>query len=213
MAMQDAAKYGLGHMPAIEPATALLIASPNETLRPDARCPRPQCRVTDNLLSKAYDTAAHMGRIGNYLSHLMLALSASLQQTSLHPSVVNFSDASLQAFPLMTRELGCMISTLVQARRQVWLAQSPLTDTCWRVLRSAPVELGELFGPAAIEALERSAQTEKTWQQLAGFQRSTLASGRPRTSSAASRRHTQPSAFPSGHQQSQHLSQQPVCDF
>lgn len=56
-AMQDAAKFGLDHMPAIEPAIASLIVSPDEALRPEAWCPRPQCRVTDDLLSKAYDTA------------------------------------------------------------------------------------------------------------------------------------------------------------
>ena len=41
-AMQDAAKYGLGRMPAVEPAIASLIVAPEETLRQDARCPRPQ---------------------------------------------------------------------------------------------------------------------------------------------------------------------------
>ncbi|XP_056269652.1 uncharacterized protein LOC130193228 [Pseudoliparis swirei] len=62
--MQDAAKYGLERMPAIEPTIASLIVSPEETLRPEARCPRPQCRATDELLSQAYNTAARMGRIG-----------------------------------------------------------------------------------------------------------------------------------------------------
>ncbi len=109
----------------------------------------------------------------------------------------------------MIRELGHLMPTLVQARSQVWLTQSPLTDTCQRVLRSVSAEPGEPFGPAALEALKRTAQAGKTRQQLAGLQRSTLASSRPRTSSAAPRRHTQPSAFPSGHQQ----SQQPVRDL
>ena len=138
-AMQDAAKFGLAHMPAVEPAIAALIVSPDEALRPDARCPRPQCRATDDLLSKAYDAAARMGRIGNSLSHLMLALSASLQEATLDASVHSFGDSSLQAFALMSRELGRLMSTLVQARRQVWLAQSPLTEACRRTLRSVPV--------------------------------------------------------------------------
>ena len=90
----------------------------------------PQCRVTDDLLSKAYDAAARMGRTGNSLSHLMLALSASLQEATLDTSVHNFGDVSLQAFASMSRELGRLMSTFVQARRQVWLAQSPLTEMC-----------------------------------------------------------------------------------
>ncbi|XP_041817854.1 uncharacterized protein LOC121624267 [Chelmon rostratus] len=117
-AMQDAAKSGLGRMPAVEPTVASLIVSPDEALRPNARCPSPQCRITDDLLSKAYDAAARMGRIGNSMSHLMLALSACLQEITQDTSAHNFSDASLQAFALMTRELGRVMSTLVQARRQ-----------------------------------------------------------------------------------------------
>jgi len=152
-AMQDPAKVGLGRMPPIEPAIASLILAPDEALRPDARCPLPQCRVTDELLCKAYDAAARMGRIGNSLSHLMLAASASLQQAPAEPSLLGLSDASLQAFALMTRELGRVMSLLVQTRRQVWLAQSPLTETCGSVQRGVPVEPGELFGAAALAAL------------------------------------------------------------
>ena len=97
-------------MPPVEPAIASLILAPDQALRPDAKCPRPQCRVTDDLLSKAYDAAARMGRIGNSLSHLMLALSTSLQ-AAVEPSMQDISDASLQAFALMSRELGRVMST------------------------------------------------------------------------------------------------------
>ncbi|CAG6022335.1 unnamed protein product, partial [Menidia menidia] len=64
-AMQEAPKVGLGQMPAVEPGIASLIIPPDEALRPNARCPRPQCRITDDLLCKAYDSGARMGRIGN----------------------------------------------------------------------------------------------------------------------------------------------------
>lgn len=103
-----------------------------EALGPDGRCPRPQCHPTGDMLSKIYDSAARMGHIANSLSHLMLALSVSLQEATLDASIHNFSDTSLQAFALMSRELGRLMSTLVQARRQVWLAQSPLTEICRR---------------------------------------------------------------------------------
>ncbi|MEQ2184720.1 hypothetical protein GOODEAATRI_011037 [Goodea atripinnis] len=49
-AMHKAAKFGLGCMPPVESAIASLIVSPDEALRLNARCPRPQCRVTDDLL-------------------------------------------------------------------------------------------------------------------------------------------------------------------
>ncbi|MEQ2250271.1 hypothetical protein ILYODFUR_038248 [Ilyodon furcidens] len=96
-----------------------------------------------------------MGRIGNSLSHL--SLSSSLESVPLDQSTQGLLDASLQAFALMTRELGCTLSTLVHARRQVWLAQSPLTEPCRRMLRAFPVVPGE--------------QASRTWQQLAGLHR------------------------------------------
>ncbi|KAK0151644.1 hypothetical protein N1851_007054 [Merluccius polli] len=196
-AMQDAAQVGLGRMPPVEPAIASLILAPEEALRPDARCPRPQCRVTDDLLSKAYDSAARMGRIGNSLSHLLLGLSTSLQQAQVEPSLQSLSDASLQAFALMSRELGRTMSTLVQTHRQVWLAQSPLTETCRKVLRAVPVETGELFGAAALEALERAARARQTRQELSGLHRSMSAPNRPRGPLAIPQRRSQPD-YPGG---------------
>ncbi|XP_074470437.1 uncharacterized protein LOC141754903 [Sebastes fasciatus] len=164
--MQNADTYGLGKMPAVEPSIAALIVSPNEVLRPDARCPRPQCRITDDFLVKAYETAARMGRLGNTLSHLILSLSQSLQTAGVDASVQSLSDASLQAFGLITRELGRLLSTLTLTRRQVWLAQSPLSEPGRRALRTLPVVPGELFGPAAQQALERGIQANQTRQQV-----------------------------------------------
>lgn len=170
-AMHDSVKAGLDRMPAVEPAVASLIVSPDEALRRDVRCPRPQCRVTDDFLCRAYNAGARAGRLGNSLAHLMFALSASLQDDGRATAAVGFSDAALQAFALMTRELGRLMSFLVQARRQVWLAQSTLTETCRRTLRGVPVEPGEMFGSAALEALERTIQARQTRQQLSGLSR------------------------------------------
>ncbi|KAK0136957.1 hypothetical protein N1851_026823 [Merluccius polli] len=195
-------QVGLGRMLPVEPAIASLILAPDEALRPDARCPRPQCRVTDDLLTKAYDSAARMGRIGNSLSHLLLGLSTSLQQAQVEPSLQSLSDASLQAFALMARELGRTMSTLVQTRRQVWLAQSPLTETCRKVLRAVPVEPGELFGAAALEALERAARARQTRQELSGLHWSMSAPSRPRGPVATPQRRAQPD-YPGGLRRSQ----------
>ena len=89
-------------MPAVEPTIASLIVAPEEVLRPNACCPS----ITDGLLTKCYDTAACLGRIGNSLSLLILALSQSLQSSSADTSVQSLSDTSLQVFAFMTRELG-----------------------------------------------------------------------------------------------------------
>ena len=117
--MDGAEDVGLKCMPAIEPCIVSLVVDPEEALRENARCPRTQHRGTDDLLTRAYDSGAKAGRLGNSLSHLMLALSTSLQggntgAGSADPSTL--CDASLEAFGLTTRELGRMMSILVHSR-------------------------------------------------------------------------------------------------
>ncbi|KAK5599374.1 hypothetical protein CRENBAI_021924 [Crenichthys baileyi] len=112
-----------------------------------------------------------MDRIGNLLPHLMLGLSSSLELVPLDQLSQGLLDTSLQAFAPMTRELGCTLSSLVHAWCQMWLAQSSLTEPCRRTLRALPLVPGELFGSAALEALERAAQASRTQQQPAGLHR------------------------------------------
>lgn len=171
-AMQNAAAAGLDRIPTVEPGVAALIVSPEEALRQEVRCPRPQCRVTDDLVSRAYNSGARAGRLGNSLAHLMFALSASLQGVEGAGAAIGFSEAALQAFALLTRELGRVMGYLVQTRRQVWLAQSSLSEACRRTLRGVPVEPGQMFGSAAVEALERTVQARHTRQQLSSLSRS-----------------------------------------
>ncbi|MEQ2176905.1 hypothetical protein GOODEAATRI_032969 [Goodea atripinnis] len=70
----------------------------------------------DDLLCRAYDSSAQMGRIGNSLSHLLLGLSSSLESVPLDQSTQGLLDASLQAFALMTRELGRTLWSMLGAR-------------------------------------------------------------------------------------------------
>lgn len=70
-------------------------------------------------------------------------------------------ESSLQGFATNT-----LLSIVVPMRRQVWLAQSPLSKTSRRTLKGLPVVPGELFDSAALEALERTAQATRTRRQL-----------------------------------------------
>ena len=119
-AMRGAKQHGLDHMPKVDECIAKLMLSPDEALKDDSR---PQCRAQDELLSWAYDTAV---RIGN--SFLVLKLA---QNRMLHPehADLDLCNASLQAFAFMTRELGRLMSTLVEIRHQVWLAQAPMSNS------------------------------------------------------------------------------------
>lgn len=169
--MQDAAKFGLCDMPAVEPAVASLIVPLDEALRANARCPHVQCRAVDSLLCTAYDAGAQMGRIGNSLSHLIRGLATSLEAMNMEPQTQGLADTSLQAFAYMSLELSRLLDVLTLAQRQVWLAQSPLTEACRRTLQGLPVLSRELFGAAALEALQRTAQASQTRQQLVGLHR------------------------------------------
>lgn len=165
--MQVSDTFGLDHMPKIDLIIASFVLSPEEVLRTNGRCHHPQWQITDNLLIQAYNTAARMGHIGNSLSHLMLALSESLQASGSDTTSQDLSNASLQAVAFMTGELGRLMSTLTQTRWQVWLSQSPLSEVCRRTLRDLPVVPGQLFGPAAQQTLERCVQVNQTRPQIA----------------------------------------------
>ncbi|MEQ2169977.1 hypothetical protein GOODEAATRI_030498, partial [Goodea atripinnis] len=135
---------------------AMVPLGPSQTLSRSRAC-GPQER--DSAWSRLSTTAMPW----NSLSHLMLGLSSSLESVPLYQST--------RGFALMTYELGRMLSTLVHARRQLCLVQSPLTEPCRRTLRALPLVPGELLSSAALEALERTAQASRTLQQLAGLHR------------------------------------------
>ncbi|MEQ2209899.1 hypothetical protein XENOCAPTIV_005568, partial [Xenoophorus captivus] len=105
-----------------------------------------------------------MARIGNSLSVLLLAQSQMLQPEAA------LGDTN-DAFGLMSRELGCLLCTLVVTRRQVCLAQAPISDDCRQSLRRLPVIPGQQFGPEAESALERrrqSSQAPEAWGGRSG---------------------------------------------
>ncbi|KAL7382764.1 hypothetical protein ABVT39_027319 [Epinephelus coioides] len=97
-AMEDAKSVGLLHMPVVEPPIAALFVAPDEMMKSNPKCPSAQCKVTDDYVCKAYNTAARVSRLVNTLSHLLLALSTSLRDAQVDDSVRDICDASLQAF-------------------------------------------------------------------------------------------------------------------
>lgn len=60
-----------------------------------------------------------MARLGNSLSHLLLALSTSLQEAQVDSSTRDISDVSLQVFAYQTQELGWLMVTFLHTRRHV----------------------------------------------------------------------------------------------
>lgn len=166
--MQDPDMVGLGSMPSIEPSVAALIVSPDEALRENVRCPNVECRRTDELLSRAYNSTASLGRVSNSLAHMLVALHSSLSEVSSDPLVSELTELALQAMGVVANHCGITLGTLVQARRQVWLAQSSLPEVCRNNLRRLPLVPGRIFGPAAQEALDRRVSVSETRSRHVG---------------------------------------------
>ena len=114
-----ASKFGLDHMPAVENPIASLVVSPEEALSQNPRCPLSQCKLTDDYIVHAYDSAARMARVSNSLSHLILALDKSLVDAGADKATQSLSEAALRAFAYMAKDMGKVMSTLTLARRQV----------------------------------------------------------------------------------------------
>ncbi len=166
--MQDPETVGLGSMPPIESSGAALIVSPDEVLRVNVRCPNVECRCTDELLSRAYNATASLGRVSNSLAHMLVALHSSLRETSSDPLVTDLCELTLQTMGVIANHCGTALGTLVQARRQVRLAQSSLLEACRNNLRRLPLVPGQIFGPAAQEALHRHVSVSETRSRHVG---------------------------------------------
>lgn len=84
-----------------------------------------RCRITDEFISRAYNSSAQAGHLGNSLAHLMFALSASLQGVDGTTAARGFNDAALQSFALLMKELGRIMSYLFQACHSFGLLSLP----------------------------------------------------------------------------------------
>ncbi|XP_077370196.1 adipolin isoform X2 [Festucalex cinctus] len=153
---------GLERMPNVEYSIAVLVVSADKALRQDARCPDHQWRLTDELITKSYNTAAVVARLANAQAHLLLALSAALADGEVEEGS-SFCNMALRDLSLLAREQGRCMSLLIQARRQVWLAQSPLREPSRKELHRLPVVPGQLFSSAATEALKRTLFGDDCW--------------------------------------------------
>ncbi|KAL1248068.1 hypothetical protein QQF64_023444 [Cirrhinus molitorella] len=162
--MEDPGPIGLGPMPLIEHAVASLIVPPDEALRQDPRCPNMECRRTDNLIGKIYNSSAYLGRTVNTLAHLLLAINALL--SSPDTTATELVNVVLQSVGSIAGHCGKVMGLLVQARHQVWIAQSPLSEPCRATVHQLPLVPGQIVGPAAHEALDRRLMASEARCQL-----------------------------------------------
>ncbi|KAK2908868.1 hypothetical protein Q8A67_004705 [Cirrhinus molitorella] len=65
-----------------ETCISSLIVSPDEALKQELRCPNPECKRTDDLLVRVYNTVSGLTRIGNSMAHFLLALHSTMSSTT-----------------------------------------------------------------------------------------------------------------------------------
>jgi len=106
-------------MPPVELCISLLVVSPGEALRQDLRCPSLECRCTDYLLVRIYNTVTGLSRVVS-MAHLLLALYFTMNVTPLDNTASELLYASLQALGLIAFSSGKALGFITQARMQVW---------------------------------------------------------------------------------------------
>ncbi|MEQ2192440.1 hypothetical protein XENOCAPTIV_011662 [Xenoophorus captivus] len=141
----------------------VIMAAPARTGLDDAPVARPTGNPFFRHVPMAPPFEALMVRIGNSLSMLLLAQSQMVQPGMAGVALGDTNNAALQAFGLMSKELGRLLANLVVMRCQVWLEQAPVSDDCSQTLRSLPGRqlLGQLYGPEAERALEGCRQSSQ----------------------------------------------------
>ena len=115
-----------------------------------------------------------------YLEGLLQVLSstAPAEGSEAVVEMLRVADILIRGASEQAQALGQAIASLVQARCQVWLAQSKLTPQDCSAVLAAPVVPGEVFGPLSEAALE---QSRKTRELMRSVQR-TPAVSKPRLS-------------------------------
>lgn len=102
------------------------------------------------------------------LAHLLLAINALLSSPDTIASEL-FS-AALRSVGSIVGHCCKVMGLLVQACRQVWIMQSPFSESCRAPLRHLPLVPGQIFGPAAQEGLDwRLIASEAWWQKQSTF--------------------------------------------
>ncbi len=76
---------------------------------------------------------------------MLVALHSSLRETSSDPLGTDLSELTLQTMDIIANHCGTALGTLVQAQRQVWLAQSSLPEVCRNNLRRLLLVPGKIL--------------------------------------------------------------------
>ncbi|MGH0159567.1 UNVERIFIED_CONTAM: hypothetical protein FKN15_075323 [Acipenser sinensis] len=156
--MHGASLAGLASFLPVGAAFAALVKAPTLSgLAKDPSCPNRQCRITEAHLKKGYAAATEAVRLSNVASLLTVYQAALIRDLPEFPSVG------------LRTELGAVakLSSLVVARRQLWLSQARVQEPDKTPLLDAPISPGHTFGPAVEEMLQRSVKAREASQQLA----------------------------------------------
>ena len=177
---------GMGNMPPVEQGIAALTKLGPTGVTPNSKCPNKQCRRTDSLVCRTYNSAARAARSGNALVLILAALEKIVGPgDSDARTLVN---AALMAHSQLTRDIGTTMASAMVTRRQVWLAQTGLSQNVQDELREKPVMPGHVFHEGFQESLDRAVQCFQAREKVQQFHRPVSSRLGPRRSSQGSYR-------------------------
>ena len=152
--LEGAAAYGVATAPRVG-LTFARLAGATVRVGYEASHPNSRCRATDGRLCKAYNASAMVAMLACSNSLLLVYLEGLLQDLS-STAPAEGSEAVVEMLRVVdiliggardqAQELGQAIASLVQARHQVWLAQSKLTPQDCSAVLAAPVVRGRSSG-------------------------------------------------------------------
>lgn len=151
-----AAETGLGDMPPVEASIASWTSLGPAHLSSNPRCPGKECAKTDRLATRTFNAAARAARMGNAMAISLAALRRTLPPDDQDAKAL--LDAALTSHSQLTRDVGDAMASSVLCRRQVWLAQTKLTEAIRTELLSLPVTPGHVFHPDSQGVLDRAEQ-------------------------------------------------------
>ena len=181
--LAGAETYGVAAAPRVGPTFTMMAGATARAGR-DASHPNRRCRATDGMLRRAYHASATAARLACSNSLLLVYLEGLLQDlATAAPSeeaaeMLRVADLLLRGTSAHARSLGQSMASMVQARRQVWLSRSNLSDQDCIAVLAAPVLPGEVFGPPCEAALEQSRRTRELTRSMRDMPPSRLHWGR-----------------------------------
>ena len=159
-----APESGLNWMPPVEREVAMLTSLPVGSVSNDPSHPTTGGRVSDRLLTSAFDAAMRTARAGNVLAILLAAAHRQLGGDSVQLSELLSTALSVQQH--ITADVGDCLAQLIRSRRHLWLSETSFPPMVRAQLVALPVEPGRVFHTSTRSVLEQAGEAVRAKEKI-----------------------------------------------